>query len=308
MKNIKKIIVFVFVLVSAVSFCACEKHTHNFVSAYDYNKMEYVKSCKSCEQKEVTKAGSAEYPYLANSEDSLHRIADVVDENSHINLSCDITVTSVDFENVYTFSKGCILDLCGHEVKVAKAPGCFVVEGQNVTIQNGSVNVINGGSYALFVGDESENNSVIVKNITSNAGINVFNCVAKIIDCNINASERDYYAVWGDENARVTIESGNYIGGEVACVRSYSQENIMVLNGGTFNGKIIATYKTIINGGDINGDVVLTEYKSVGPELVVNKTYNKPLNIICANGYNILTNQDENQNKVYTVEKIPDNA
>ena len=279
---------------------------HDLDVEYRYEEKVYHIVCNRCDYSEDVNAGSAAYPYLARNEEELHNLVDAAAANSVFKLANDIDVTYVNFNGVYTLPEGSTLDLGGYTVHVTKAPGCFVVEGVNVTLQNGTLDLTKGGDYSLFVGDESENNTVTVKNLTTNAGFNVYNCIATIIDCNVDASQRDYYALWADEHSTINVESGTYVGGETACVHSTAsaedEENNgnIILNGGTFVGDIFATRRTEIHGGVIDGTVKLTDYSNCPAYLLVDKDYNEPLNIVCGKtGYELVQTTDENGNRIY---------
>lgn len=276
---------------------------------YNYDDKAYHRTCSVDGAVEDKAAGSEEFPLLARSEDELKAVVAAAGENDFIKLSSDITVTSVNYNVVYRLPSGGTLDLGGHTVSVTKAPGGFVVEGTDVTVKNGTVNLVNGGDYALFIGDEGDDNAVTVKGITANAGFNVYNCVATVIDCDVDASACTYYALWGDEHSTVIVRSGSYVGGETACIHSTSSadpENRgnIIIYGGEFTGDIIATDRTEIHGGSFSGIIKLTQHNSQPPYLLVDKDYGGTLDIVCGvSGYDVSETLDADGNRIYRITK-----
>lgn len=293
---------------------------HDLKYEYDYENKEYSVTCKNCNLSETVTAGDTkDLPILARDENELIDLVSNADDGSYIQLANDVTVTASGFSCVYRIPDGGTLDLGGHTVTV-KNNGGFIVEGTNVTLQNGNVvtDFANPkAGYALFIGDMGDNNSVTVKNISSKGGFNVFNCVATLYDCEVDSSNHTYYALWADEHSTINVESGTYLGGEIACVHSTAGEitdgedgrGIINIKGGLFNGIIMATDLTIISGGEFDGDIKLTPYNSNGTlyqaQLIVSKDYNSALNIVADESkYDVSSRIDENGDTVYvTVEK-----
>lgn len=287
---------------------------------YDYEQKKYTRVCSVCKFDESIIAGTAEYPLLVRDETELAQVVAAAAANSFIKLKNDIDVTTGMYEVITRLPEGGTLDFGGHTVTV-KVNGGFVVEGTNVTLQNGTVitdfaNPKEG--YALFIGDEGENNRVVVKNVNSKGGFNVYNCVATLYDCNVDASAHRYYALWGDAHSAIYVESGVYRGGEIACVHSTSGEasdneaedgrGRVIFNGGEFHGKIVATDLTVINGGEFDGQIAVSRHTANGNlyegKLVVGKDYAKELDIVSGSTeYALTSNFDADGNTVYCTEE-----
>lgn len=111
-----------------------------------------------------------------------------------------------------------------------------VFEGNNLTIKNGKFDS-NGGSYALFVGDEGGSKNVVVENIETNGGINIYN--ASVTLRNVTSAGTNYYSVWCDEGSFVTIESGEYSSNGpavlgMALLKTPAVKVNLTVNGGKF--------------------------------------------------------------------------
>lgn len=288
---------------------------HDLKYEYDYDNKEYSVTCKNCDLNDTVTAGDTkDLPLLARDENELTEIISNAAEGCFIQLANDITVTASGFSCVYRIPDGGTLDLGGHTVTV-KNNGGFIVEGTNVILQNGNVvtDFANPkAGYALFIGDMGDNNSVTVKNISSKGGFNIFNCVATLYDCEVDSSNHTYYALWADEHSTINVESGTYLGGEIACVHSTAGEitdgedgrGIINIKGGSFHGIIMATDLTVISGGEFDGDIMLTPYNSNGTlyqaQLIVSKDYNSALNIVADESkYDVSSRIDENGDTVY---------
>lgn len=280
--------------------------------SYDYDTKSYSASCSVCHDVSTVAAGSASYPILARDETELEDIVAHADANSFIRLANDITVTAGEYEVVLRLPDNGTLDLGGHTVTV-KYNGGFLIEGTNVTLQNGNVVTDYADpkeGYAVYIGDTGENNFVTVRNLRTRGGLNVFNCEATLYDCDIDASAHKYYALWADEHSTITVESGVYRGGEIACVHSVANADpegvgYIVLDGGEFHGKIMATYGTVLNGGTFDSDIVLTIYSQVNAQLIVNKKIHSLLHIVLGDttNYNMVCRTDAAGNFVYETVK-----
>lgn len=174
---------------------------------------------------------------------------------------------NIDFTNKYKKDAGYVinltaktLDLCGHSITANNFSVVF--DGSNYTIQNGSFICANNGSYALFIGD-SENENVVVDNISCTGGINVFatkNVVIK--ETKFTASSgSDYYAVWADEGAEIIIEGGSYtsesVTGKSVFRTTEKNDSSILIKGGTTtvpNGVELAINNVKICGGVYNVD------------------------------------------------------
>ena len=148
-----------------------------------------------------------------------------------VTLLADYTATEKGGSNpgvVYDIT-GVTFDLGGH--KFSASNFAVVFAGSNGVIQNGEMICLNG-SYALFIGDEIETKGFTASNLTLTGGINVYNATMVVLD-NLTVNGTDYYAVWADENASITIESGTYTAGDVAALNAAAKSAINV-TGGTF--------------------------------------------------------------------------
>lgn len=152
--------------------------------------------------------------------------------------------------HVLDVKSGCTLDLNGKTITVPYMSAIF--QGENITIRNGDF--ASDASYALWVGDEGTTDNVLIENVTVNGGINVYNASNVVLrNVNADATGHDYYAVWADENAHITIESGRYIGENgKAAVLAYEEEEITVKDG-TFSSdpnKYVAEGKCAIQNSE----------------------------------------------------------
>ena len=156
-------------------------------------------------------------------------------------LSSDIKIN--DPENApkeYNLADNAVFDLSEKAITTEHMAAIF--QGKNVVIKNGTFATSNGSDYPLFIGNGTRETSILVEDVTVDGGINVF--VGEVVLRNVtaDASSRKYYAVWADEGAVITIESGVY-------------------TGGTLNGKQMPAVnacdegKVIIKGGEFNTDV-----------------------------------------------------
>ena len=149
-----------------------------------------------------------------------------------VTLLADYTATEKGGSNpgvVYDIT-GVTFDLGGH--KFSASNFAVVFAGSNGVIQNGEMICLNG-SYALFIGDEIETKGFTASNLTLTGGINVYNATMVVLD-NLTVNGTDYYAVWADENASITIESGTYTAGDVAVLSGAVGLSTINVTGGTF--------------------------------------------------------------------------
>lgn len=137
-----------------------------------------------------------------------------------------------------------------------------VFEGTGGVIKNGKM-VCDNGSYALFIGDEGETTSFTVDGVEMVGGINIYNASGVVLK-NLTVNGTNYYAVWMDEGASATIESGTYNAGDVAVLGSGDKSELHV-TGGTFcanEQKLVSANKNgvvAISGGSFTKEV-LPEY------------------------------------------------
>ena len=101
-------------------------------------------------------------------------------------------------------------------------------------MKNGTFVSENRADYPLFIGDGPTSN-VVLEGITVGGGINVYNSRNVVLrDVTANA-EGSYYAIWCDEGAFVTVESGSYSskGAGVVGITASAPSDLTV-NGGEF--------------------------------------------------------------------------
>lgn len=172
---------------------------------------------------------------------------------------------------VLTFPDNSTLDLNGHTIKV-KNMG-IIYQGNNLTIKNGVFETT--GSYALFIGDEIESNKIIIENVNTKGGINIYNALNVILK-NVTSEGHTYYSVWADQHAQVAIESGNYsTKGNFVIGISTEESSKITINGGNFtttNGNLVLGGKNkspVIYGGIF--DVDPTEYIGINAKVTKDK-------------------------------------
>lgn len=168
----------------------------------------------------------------------------------------------------YNLPANAVLDLGGHTLTLPDKYAA-VFQGENAVIRNGTVTISSNADYALWIGNGSSDTNILVENVTVLAGINVYEAQATLRNVQADASAKTYYAVWGDENSDITIESGTYTGGEKrysALVYGGGGNNpgpvgSMTIKGGTFHGPVgvstpvdsETTYLTV-SGGTFSED------------------------------------------------------
>lgn len=275
---------------------------------YDYDEKEYGGKCSVCNENFKNVAGDEDFPLLARDETELKSVVDAAEEGAFIKLANDIVATAGQYKYILRLPENGTLDLGGYTVTV-KHNGGFLVEGTNVILQNGKIVTDFPDpkeGYALFLGDMGEDNVITVKNLETKGGLNVYNCKATLYNCKIDSSAHKFYALWADSHSTITVESGEYWGGQIACVHSTTNIETdgcgyIVINGGTFHGIIKATYCTTINGGQFDDEVLLEVMKDIHAKLIVNKDYKTELKIGVVSGtkYEIVSTVDENGNFVY---------
>lgn len=232
-------------------------------------------------------------------------------EGDTIILLDDVDVTDTTKYKTYhnwLFPANTTLDLNGHTIITGRINGTTnsVWLGDNLTIKNGSFiskyKVNNSedyyeADYALFVGDEIETSNIILENLSVSTGINIYNTLNVTLR-NVTSIGRTYYAVWLDEHATVTIESGNYSSNGVAVVGVTSTEDYvseLTIKGGVFKankGKLSLSeggnpkyYPPIVKGGTFDFDV--TEFldenheckENNGKYIVVDKQFDRDVSL-----------------------------
>ena len=166
-----------------------------------------------------------------------------IQSGKSILLSKDITIsTEQDDYTEYNLAENATLDLNGNTLTVPFLKGIF--QGENVTLKNGTVE--SKASYPLFIGNGTEKTSITVENVNLN-GINVFEGSAVLKNVTADASSKQYYAVWADHGATITIESGTFTGGsnsDAVLAAAESEDGpagSIIIKGGKFNTDV-STY------------------------------------------------------------------
>lgn len=152
---------------------------------------------------------------------------------------------------------GKTIDLGGNTISADNFT--LIFEGSNFTLQNGTFSA-NGGSYALFIGDNGTTDNVVIQNVVTNGGINVFNA-SNVTLKDVNATGTQYYAVWCDEGGQVTIESGSFqtngtIAPSVLGLMSESEGSQLSVAGGNFTVK--GGQSLVLESKDSYGDPIIS--------------------------------------------------
>ncbi len=145
--------------------------------------------------------------------DTLEEAISAHQEGDTLTLLDDLDLSDPSYGSYYNwfFKKGATLDLNGHSITTGVAGGDpnAVWLGDDITIRNGYFKTKTDANYTLFLGDLTTTYNITLEDITVETGINIFNTLNVTLK-NVTATGKTYYAVWLDEHATVTIESGNY--------------------------------------------------------------------------------------------------
>lgn len=173
-------------------------------------------------------------------------LKDSLGENKITQLKADINFPEAKKdEKGYTIPEvidvpdGAIIDLNDYTMEVPFMAAVF--QGDSFTIRGGTVT--SDANYALWIGDEVKSDTVLVEDVKVVGGINIYDAHnVTLRNVTVDASKKEYYAVWADYNAQVVIESGTYIGGknpqgkDMPAVNAFTSDNTkLVIKGGTFN-------------------------------------------------------------------------
>ena len=162
-----------------------------------------------------------------------------------VKLLADYTVETEAF-TTYLLPDNATLDLGQHTLTVPYLAAAF--EGSGITIQNGRMD--SDASYAIWIGNGENETSATVKNVSSNSGANVFAASATFENCNLDASTKEFYSVWADEGAEITVKSGKYVGGEKGGIGTAGTDGSIEIDGGRF------TFDKLVLS-DANGNVTI---------------------------------------------------
>lgn len=159
--------------------------------------------------------------------------------------AADPTVSSIELEanvnlgNEIVDLSGKTVDLRGHTVttkmNATVSNGLsLVLQGNDFSVKNGTFVSENRADYPLFIGDGPTSN-VVLEGITVDGGINVYNSRNVVLRDVVANAEGSYYAVWCDQGAFVTVESGSYSskGAGVVGITASAPSDLTV-NGGEF--------------------------------------------------------------------------
>lgn len=200
----------------------------NFVAAGHkaFSEVKEEKKYYTVKSYQVAKIGDNVY-------DSLKEAVAAAKKGDTITLCSDYyDYSEVDAGIVYNIA-GITLDLNGYTY-ISENFG-HVFEGSDGLITNGKMVCNKGSSYALFVGDEGETIGFTVKDVEFEGGINVYNASGVVLE-NCTVRGTNYYAVWLDEGAFVTIKSGEYKVGTTTTVGVCDGSSLKI-EGGTFDIK-----------------------------------------------------------------------
>ncbi|MCM1220203.1 MAG: hypothetical protein NC548_37505 [Lachnospiraceae bacterium] len=170
---------------------------------------------------------------------------------------------------VLEFKRDMTLDLNNHTINTYNMN--LIYTGINLTIKNGYFTT--SGSYALFIGDEPESDNVLVDNVKTTGGINIFNATNVTLK-DVDAVGQKYYAVWADQHALINILSGNYStkGNFVLGITKEESSYIHIMGGKytTTNGNLVlgSNYKPpVIYGGIFDSNP--EQYKHIDAKIKV---------------------------------------
>ena len=170
--------------------------------------------------------------FVKNQDDLLSAL----EESTQIEIVQDVNI-STPINTEYNMQENTVMDLNGNEMLVPHMTAIF--QGENIKIQNGTMIMDDTGSYPIFIGNGTQKTSAVIENVKTIGGVNVYvaDCILK--DCYIDASSKKYYAVWADEGATITIESGTYISGTSGiAVSKAEKDSEVIIKGGTFNSDV----------------------------------------------------------------------
>ncbi|MBQ8372489.1 MAG: hypothetical protein IJX38_06115 [Clostridia bacterium] len=134
---------------------------------------------------------------------------------------------------------GVTLDLAGYTLTVPKLALVFV--GDGFTVKNGTVSG-GGASYALWIGGDTPATNVLVEDVVTVGGVNVYNS-SDVTLKNVTSTGVGYYAVWADTDVTgLKIVSGTYTGADGKAAILASDESSFEVSGGVFNTAINPAY------------------------------------------------------------------
>ena len=193
------------------------------------------------------------------------------------------------------------LDMNGHSISTINATVVF--GGDGATITNGTFALVpkntdgsyKAGSYALIidnaVNEHGASGTVLVKNVICNGGINL--CSADVTLDNVTASTTPtkFYAVWAEQNAKVTILGGTY-------TLNTDGNGVLATGTGDEGGA-----KIYVTGGNYNDGNKLVYKNSASDSIQITggKFYNDPSQYV-ADGYEAVSIDEDSY--FYQVGKV----
>ena len=207
-----------------------------------------------------------------------------------------VLLDDVDLSSKYTesnsyiaqFADGVVFDMDGHTIITSKLG--FRFEGNNLVIKNGTFESV--ASYSLWIGTGTKTSGIVIENVSTVGGINIFNTTDCILRNMGNVVGHTYYAVWTDLYANAIIEDGNYTtDGNYGLLGGY--DSSIVIKGGKYitnNGKLMTSSSVdpVIIAGTFNTNVeeYVDEESNISEndgEFVVSKNTYK-VNIVASEG------------------------
>ncbi len=183
--------------------------------------------------------------------------------------------------------KDCTLDLNGYTISTINATVEFC--GNGATIENGTFNLIpkntdgsyKEGSYALIIdnsgtGNYGANGKITVNNVVCNGAVNVKQATVELNNVTARTTPTKFYAVWAEDYATVTINSGTYTDAQSG--------GRGVLATGTSSGETGAVIE--VKGGTFEASNKIVAGAEENSILISGGTFSKPVaQKYCANGY-----------------------
>ncbi len=132
---------------------------------------------------------------------------------------------------------GLTIDLNGKTVIVEKEG--LTLKGADFTVCNGTINVTEGVSYAIFTryyGEDGEaelSQNITIEDLTLNAGVNIWTTLSVTIK-GLSFTGTNYYSVWCDEYGGAILEGGFYRTAGASVLGINDEGAFIQVKGGTF--------------------------------------------------------------------------